>query len=351
MTGYTIQEIAELTGSQIVGDPNKRITHVADLESAEETDASFFSNPRYIQAMKESKAGAVFVHPQVHKELPPKNGISYLLNDDPSRAFQKLVELFIPHKDTHTSFEGIHPTAVIHPTAKVDPSCHVGPFAVIEAHVTIAEKTTIGSHTYVGPYSSIGTNCLIQPHVTIRERTQIGSRVVIQPGAVIGSCGFGYTQDKQGKHIKLNQVGTVVIEDDVEIGANTTIDRSRFKATTIGRGTKIDNLVQIGHGVTIGPDNLIIAQTGVAGSASTGKHVILAGQSAVAGHIHLADGVIVAAKAGVTKSLDKPGKYNGIPALPLDEYNRMSVHQRRLSSYHEALKKLEAKVDQLLNET
>src|SRR5690606_21173811 len=142
--------------------------------------------------------------------------------------------------------------------------------------------------------------------------------------------GFGYTQDKQGNHIKLNQVGTVVIEDDVEIGANSTIDRSRFKETRIGQGTKIDNLVQIGHGVKVGKNNIIISQSGIAGSSSTGTNVIIAGQVAVNGHIHITDNVIIAGKSGVSKSITKPGKYNGIPALPLDEYNRNTVYLRSI---------------------
>ena len=253
-----------------------------------------------------------------------------------------MVELFCPYADVLTGFQGIHPTAVIHPEATLAEGVEVGPGSVIDAGATIGRGTKIGAQVYIGPHSSIGENGTIMPRVTIRERTLIGNRVILQPGCVIGSCGFGYTQDKEGRHIKLNQVGRVVIEDDVEIGANSTIDRSRFKETRIGRGTKIDNLVQIGHGVVIGSDNIIIAQTGLAGSSSTGRHVILAGQSAVAGHIHLTDGVLLAAKAGASKSITKPGKYNGIPAVPLEEYNRNTVYLRRIESLVKRVEALEA---------
>jgi UDP-3-O-[3-hydroxymyristoyl] glucosamine N-acyltransferase len=337
---FTVEQIAKLTQSDIKGDPSKVITNVADLESADEHDASFLANPRYEGAMKKSKAGVIFIDPS----SPQPDGKTYLLNQDPSRAFQAAVELFCPQHNEPASFKGIHATAVIHPTASLGAHVTIGPYAVIDEGAIIGENTQIGSHAFIGPHSRIGTDTHIYPHVTVRERTQIGSRVIIQPGAVIGSCGFGYTQDHQGRHIKLNQIGIVVIEDDVEIGANTTIDRSRFKETRISRGSKIDNLVQIGHGVTIGPDNIVIAQTGIAGSTSTGRHVILAGQTAIAGHIHITDNVVVAAKSGVSKSIEKPGKYNGIPTMPLEEYNRNTVYLRSIHKIVARLKSLEEKL-------
>jgi UDP-3-O-[3-hydroxymyristoyl] glucosamine N-acyltransferase len=175
----------------------------------------------------------------------------------------------------------------------------------------------------------------------------IGNRVILQPGVVIGSCGFGYTTDKQGRHAKLNQVGGVHIEDDVEIGANTTIDRSRFKMTIVRRGTKIDNLVQIGHGSIIGSDNMIVAQAGIAGSVETGSHVVLAGQCGIAGHVKLGKGVIMIAKSGVDKSLPEGGKYGGAPAVPLAEHNRTQVYLRNIEKYIKQLKALEARMDKL----
>lgn len=345
---FTLEEISKLTGSKLQGNPLSRVTNVADLESASESDISFLGNPRYEGAMKKSKAGAIFIQPHYAESAAIKDlACAFLFHEEPSRAFQTLIELFVPDAKTFTGFTGIHPSATLHPTATIEENVSIGPGAVIDAHVRIQKNTVIGALVYIGPYVEIGQSCHIMPHAVLRERTHLGNRVIIQPGAVLGSCGFGYTQDKEGRHIKLNQVGTVVIEDDVEIGANTTLDRSRFKETRISRGTKIDNLVQIGHGVTLGSDNIIISQAGIAGSSSTGKHVIIAGQAAVAGHIHITDGVMLAAKSGISKSITKPGKYNGIPAVPLDEYNRNTVYLRRIEDMAKSIKLLQAELKRL----
>lgn len=338
---FSLAELAALTNSRLIGNPKHIISGVADLETATDQDASFFSNPRYLQAMKKSKAGVIFVD----SLTPLLEGRNYLISDQPSRAFQQFVDTLHPSRQSPSGFNGIHPTAVIHETASLEEGVSVGPYAVVDEGVSIGQGTFIGAGTYVGPGSAIGRDCLIHPHVSIREGCRIGNRVIIQPGAVIGSCGFGYTTDHRGRHIKLNQVGNVVIEDDVEIGANAAVDRARFKETRIGQGSKIDNLVQIGHGVVLGPYNIIVAQTGIAGSSSTGRHVVLAGQVAVAGHLHLDDGVTVAGKSGVTKSLST-GKYGGIPAVPLQEYNRNQVFLRHIEQYVDQLKSLAKQMHQ-----
>lgn len=195
--------------------------------------------------------------------------------------------------------------------------------------------------------ATIGSDCHLYPNAIVRERCQIGNRVILQPGAVIGSCGFGYTTDNRGRHSKLNQVGIVIIEDDVEIGANTTIDRSRFKATVIGRGTKIDNLVQIAHGVVIGQDNIIVSQTGIAGSTRTGNWVIIGGQVAITGHITIADRVMIAARTGISKSITEAGKYGGLPAVPLKEHQRHSVYLRNIEKYVKEIKELQDRLFEL----
>lgn len=324
---FTLAELAEKTQSKLVGNPNHRINNVADLDSATENDVSFLGNPNYEKAMRASKAGVVFIQANIAIE----EGKNYLINENPSRAFQEIIETIVG-EDIHltTGFEGIHPTAVIHETAKLGKNVSVGPHAVVDKDVVIGDNTTICAGVYIGLKVTVGSNCYFYPHVTVRERSVIGDRVILQPGAVIGSCGFGYTTDARGIHTKLNQVGNVVIEDDVEIGANTTIDRSRFKSTKISKGTKIDNLVQIGHGVVVGEHNIIVAQSGIAGSTTTGKHVIIAGQVAIAGHLTIADGVVIAGKSGVSKSILKAGKYGGIPVMPIQEYNRNSVILRNI---------------------
>lgn len=342
---FHLENLAKQTNCTLVGDPQHIISDVADLETATPQDASFFSNPRYQQAMKNSQAGVIFVD----SDAPLLNGKNYLISDQPSRAFQQVVEIFHPSRSHPSGFKGIHPTAVIHETVQLGEGVSLGPYAVLDEGVTVEDYTFIGAGTYIGPYTKIGYSCLVHPHVTIREDCVIGNRVIIQPGAVIGSCGFGYTADEQGKHVKLNQVGNVIIEDDVEIGANTTIDRSRFKSTQVSQGSKLDNLVQLGHGVRIGPHNIIVAQTGIAGSTSTGRHVVLAGQVAVAGHLHLSDGVMVAGKSAIAKSLP-PGQYRGIPAIPMSEFKRNYVFLRHIEKYVNQIKELTQRIEKLENQ-
>ncbi len=335
----SLLELASLTKSRLVGHPDHLINNVSDLKTATEHDVSFLSNLRYQHALKETRAGVIFVDATIQLI----EGKNYLISESPSNAFQQVVEFLFPPRQSPSGFKGIHPTAVIHETAILAKGVTIGPHAVIDEGVRIEEGTFIGAGVYIGPNSAVGQSCLIYPNVTIREDSQIGNRVIIQPGAVIGSCGFGYLTDHEGKHQKLNQVGNVIIEDDVEIGANTTIDRARFKYTKIKKGSKIDNLVQLGHGVEIGEHNIIVAQTGIAGSTSTGRYVVLAGQVAVAGHLHLEDGVTVAGKSGITKSLPS-GKYGGIPAIPIDQYNRNQVFLRKIEHFVEQLKKLSEQI-------
>jgi UDP-3-O-[3-hydroxymyristoyl] glucosamine N-acyltransferase len=269
---YTLAELSVLCDAQLIGDPNHLISGVDTLEDATASDASFLANPRYVEAMKKSKAGVICID----AKAPLQEEKNYLICKDPCRAVQIIAELFI--KKDSSGFSGVHPTAIIHSTALIGPDVTIGPYAVIDKNVRIGARTYIGPHVTIGFSTDIGTDCYIHPHCTVREHCHLSNRVILQPGAVIGSCGFGYTTNQLGQHIKLEQLGTVVLEDDVEIGANTTIDRARFKITRIRKGTKIDNLVQIAHNVEIGEHNLIAAQTGIAGSAKTGKYVMMGGQ-------------------------------------------------------------------------
>ncbi len=354
---FTLDELAKLTNSTLFGDPQKIITNVADLESANSNDASFLSNPDfetaplrfYEKAMQKSQAGVIFISPDIVRN----EGRNFLVVDNPSKAFQIVVEAFLGSvasgsNEIASDFEKVHPTAVIHPTASVGKEVSIGPHSVIDKYAVISDRSFIGAGCYIGSESTIGEDCCIQPGVTIRERCRIGNRVILQPGVVIGSCGFGYAPNASGCHIKIKQLGNVVIEDDVEIGANTTVDRARYKETIIGRGTKVDNLVQIGHGAVIGPHNIIVAQTGIAGSSKTGKYVVIGGQAAVAGHISIADKVMIAGRAGVSKSIVEPGsKYAGIPAFPIDEYQRNSVYLRNIKTYIEEIKELKRRIEAL----
>lgn len=334
---FTLAELAAKTAAQLIGSPNAVITGVNTLEEATQEDASFLANSRYAHAMKQSVAGVVCVAPGIH--LP--EGKNYLVSENPSRIFQMIAELLIP--TGKSGFRGIHPTAVVHESVKIGKGVTIGPYAVIDRDVTIGDETVISPHVCIGHEVQIGTHCYLHPSSIVRERCKLGNRVVLQPGAVIGSCGFGFIPDATGRFQKLEQIGIVILEDDVEIGANTTIDRSRFKATIVKQGSKLDNLCQVAHNVEIGEHNVIAAQTGIAGSSKTGKYVMLGGQVGVVGHVVLDDHVMVASRAGISKSL-KSGKYRGSPALPLQEYQRQEVHVRKIGEYLERIKELEKKV-------
>lgn len=341
MKKYTLQELAELTDSKLEGTPHYSITSFAELETAQENDISFFARPkydhvRYEKALNETKAGAIFVD----EKTPLTPGKNFLIHPTPSLAFQKILEIMQP--PPKSAFSGIHETAIIPESCQIGKDVTIGPYTVLDHSVVIGDRTQIASGCNLGAGTQIGSDCTIHPRVTL-QHTTIGNRVTIQPGAVIGSCGFGYQTDERGVHTHLKHLGRVVIEDDVDIGANTAIDRARFKETRIKRGTKIDNLVQIAHGVKVGEGNLIVSQTGIAGSTETGSHVVLGGQVAVNGHIKLCSGVIITAKSGVSKSITKPGKYGGVPVTPLADYNRNSVHLRNIEKQIKRISELEKK--------
>ncbi len=342
---YTLLNLSTLTGAKLVGDPNQIITGIDALETATSQDASFLANLKYRQAMHASKAGVICID----SSIPLDEGKNYLVSSDPSRTFQIIATHLLTAQYNHSGFEGIHPTAVIHPTATIGNNVRIGPYTVIDQGCCIGDNTTLSAHVSIGPGVSIGSNCLIHPHVTVRERCILGNRVILQPGAVIGSCGFGYLTSAAGKHTKIDQIGICVLEDDVEIGANTTIDRARFKVTRISQGTKIDNLVQIGHNVEIGPDNIIVSQTGIAGSSKTGRNVIIGGQAGIVGHIEIPDGTMIATRGGVSKTLTQAGKYSGSPCMGLGEYNRQQVHLRKIAEYVKQIESLEKRLQALEN--
>lgn len=339
---WPLWKLAEITGAKIQGDPEYQITSVADLESATASDASFLSNPLYAPLLKKTAAGVVCLD-SAAQQLPGKN---YLICENPSLAFQKIAELLYGDRKP-TGFTGIHPTAVIHESAKIAPNVTICPHAVIDANVEIGAGTIVGPFTYIGADVHVGESCILHAHSVVREYCWLGNRVILQPGAVVGSCGFGYSTNEKGEHIKLNQIGNVVLEDDVEIGANTTIDRARFKTTRVAKGTKIDNLVQIAHNVELGEHNILAAQTGVAGSSKTGRNVIMGGQVGIVGHVEIAPFTFLATRSGVSKSLPKGGKYAGGPVVSIADHNKMQVHFRKIDEYAKRIEALEARLNSL----
>lgn len=314
----TIQEIIDLTGATLSqGNLDYSVTGVASLDEASSEEISFLGNEKYFQDFLVTQAGVVFVP----ANLPQKPANPILLEvENPSFAFAAVVKV-LATKQRSISY-GVHPGAYVAEDVVMNPdkvSIKVG--AVIESGCSIGDGTEIGSGVVICEGSKIGENCLIYPNVTIREHCQIGDRVILQPGCVIGSDGYGY-ELVDGKHTKVDQVGIVVLEDDVEIGANTAIDRARFGKTIIGEGTKVDNLVQIAHNVQTEKHCLIVSQSGLAGSSKLGNYVTVAAQAGVGGHIKIGDQAVLAGRAGATKSLSGGAAYSGFPARPMSEEAR-----------------------------
>lgn len=345
---FTLAQLATLTGSTFFGNPDQEFSGFDELKTAKCSDVSFLANLRYKEAMHQSEAGAICIDTSI-EVLEGKN---YIISQNPSATFQEIINLFFDRKKNQTGFKGIHPSAVIHPTVKIGENVEIGPFVSIDQESVIESGTKILSHVSIGPNVKIGENCLIYPNVTIREGCILKNRVILQAGAVIGSCGYGYNTTAERIHQKLEQIGIVILEDDVEVGANTTIDRARFKSTLISQGTKIDNLVQIGHNVNLGKHNLIVSQTGIAGSTKTGDHVIMGGQCGIVGHIEIAANTILTTRSGVSKSIETPGIYGGSPIMPLKEHNRQQVLLRNIEDLNKKIKTVESnltKKNDLLN--
>jgi len=338
----TLAEIAQIVEGEVVGDKNLVITGLSGIQEAKQGDLSFVANSKYVPFIKTTKASALIVP----RDLTV-SGKACIRTDNPSLAFAHIFSKLIKQEPYH--MKGVHPTAVIAPDSILGKNVAVGPYTVVENNVRIGDDTTIYSGCYIGSGTSIGHNSLIYPHVTILERVVIGNNVIIHSGTVVGSDGFGY-EFVNGHHEKIPQTGTVIIEDEVEIGANVTIDRARFDRTFIGRGTKIDNLVQIAHNVEIGENCIIISQTGISGSVKIGKGAILAGQSGIVGHVTIGEGAIITAQAGVTKSVPPHTKVWGYPAKPHEQAKRVNAHLQRLPEYYKLLKELQQKLEALEKE-
>jgi len=338
----TLSELARLADGDIVrGGLDWSYTGMAALDAAAPTDISFLGNEKYRGLFLATCAGAVLV-PRGESDGPETTAL--IAVDNPSLAFAAVVKHFAA---TSRPFEpGIHPRASVDPTAKLDPTkvrVHAG--AVVMAGAVIGDGSDIGPNVVIGVDVVIGCDCLLHANVSVRERCVLGDRVILQPGAVVGADGYGY-EFVNGRHLKIDQVGIVEIGSDVELGANSTIDRARFGKTVIGEGTKIDNLVQIGHNVVIGNHCLVIAQTGMAGSSRLGNYVTVAAQSGVAGHVMVGDKAVLGARTGVTSNLKGGVTYLGNPAQPFADEQKQRALVRRLPKMVEDLKRLKRDRDQ-----
>ncbi|MCD6134039.1 MAG: UDP-3-O-(3-hydroxymyristoyl)glucosamine N-acyltransferase [Candidatus Omnitrophica bacterium] len=337
---FTLSEIAKLVRGTVVGDATIVISGISGIKEARRGDITFLANPKYLSLAKTTKASAIITSLEVNGDIKKP----LIKTDNPSLAFAKVVSLVAPNSIQCP--QGIHPTALIAEEVKLGENVAIGPYTIIEKGAVIGKGAIIYGGCYIGHYSRVGDNTLIYPHVSIRERVEIGKRVIIHSGTVIGSDGFGFATVK-GVQKKIPQIGTVVIEDDVEIGANVTIDRARFDKTIIGRGTKIDNLVQIAHNVIVGENSIIVAQAGISGSTVIGNGTILAGQAGIVGHIQIGEGAIVAAQAGVTKSVPPNTKVSGYPAKPHEVAKRVNACVQRLPFLYKRVKELEAELEKL----
>ena len=336
----TIAEIAAQLRGELIGDGSLPITGLSSAENARPGDLTFAEKEAYFAAAEESPAAAIIV------SGPFTSSKKVLIRVPNARvAVARLLPTFFPPEE-HP--HGIHPSAVIHGTAQIDPTAHLGPNCVIGARVRVGARSVLLGGNQIGPDCQLGEEVCLYPNVVLYSRTQIGNRVAIHAGTVIGSDGYDYVFD-EGRHRKVLQVGNVVIEDDVEIGANAAVDRAALNSTVIGQGTKIDNLVHVAHNVVMGKHCLIMGQCGFAGSVRLGDYCVVASQSGVAGHLMLGRQSMVGAKSGVMRDVPEGGKVLGIPAMPDKQMKRQWIRMQQLPDMILRLQELERQVRELQN--
>lgn len=334
-----LKELARLVNGKAVGDSETIVTGVAGIMEAKKGDITFVAHPKYARNIRQTKASAIVLAKPHEKCFIPM-----LVVENPQYAFSRIISYF--HLKPYSP-KGVSPKAVIGKDITLGKDLSIHPFVTIEDRVKIGNRVTIYPWVYIGDDSKIGEDCIIYPNVTIMKKIFIGKRVIIHSGTVIGSDGYGYVS-YNGKHHKIPQVGEVLIEDDVEIGSNVSVDRATLGKTIIKRGTKIDNLVQIAHNVKIGEDSIIIAQVGISGSSEIGNNVILAGQAGVADHVMIGDDSRVGAQSGVNKDIESKQKVMGNPYMPYGKFlrsyalfTRLPEIKDQLKAHEERLKKLE----------
>ncbi len=340
----SLKEIAQIIDGELIGDSGIVITGVSGIKEAREGDITFIANPKYKSLVNSTRASAIIIS----EEEQIKADIALIQTKDPSLAFARVLGIF--SKETvNRPPVGIHESAIIGKNVQLGKDVAIQAYAVIEDDAKIGDRAVIYPGVYIGRGVQIGSDTVIYSQVSIRERVIIGDKVIIHNGTVIGSDGFGYSM-LNGVYHKIPQVGMVVIEDDVEIGANVTIDRARFDKTLIGKGTKIDNLVQIAHNVVIGPNSILVAQTGISGSVTVGKNVILAGQAGVVGHLNIGDNSIIGAQSGIIKDLPPGSRVVGSPARSFGLAKRIQVFIKRLPELFKKIVDLEKKIKNLERE-
>lgn len=329
-------DLAKLIGADFDGNGDFLIEGMNSLSDACDKDVSFIVSEKYLEQLSSTKAQVIIVPIEIKDKLPP--GKTYIYCDNPNVAFSKIVGMFTtPHSEYKP---GIHSSAIIGKGVKIPGSCYIGANVIIENEVILGEDSSILAGVFIGENSEIGSNCRIYPNCVIREKTQIGNNVIIHPGVIVGSDGFGYEITSDGI-VKIPQIGIVKIEDNVEIGANSTIDRARFGTTLIKKGVKIDNLVHVAHNVEVGENSMLIAQSGIAGSSKIGKNVIIAGQAGVSHGIKIGDGALISGQAGITKDIPPKTRWAGTPAIELRDWMAIFLCPKQIKKQKEKIGELE----------
>lgn len=329
----TLAGLADRLEGEVRGDPARVVRRVCTLEEAGPDDLSFLTSSKYLESARASGAGAIVTDAAAAERLSQ----DLLIVDNPHLVVANLLRLFAPERHVRP---GVHPSAVIAATAVIDAEASVGPFCVVGERAEIGGGTVLAAHVVIGDDCSVGEDCLLHPQVTLYERSRVGGRCILHSGVVIGGDGYGFATS-EGRHHKLEHLGRAVLEDDVEIGANSAVDRGLLGETRIGAGTKIDDLVMVAHNVQVGRNCLLVAQAGIAGSARLGDNVTVAGQSGIIGHVEIGDGVVVATKSAVLKGVDAGKQVAGIPAIELSRWRRQQAVAARLGEIRTRLRALE----------
>ena len=336
-----LAEIARKMQCELHGDGEQEISRVVGIEEAEPGDLTFLSNPKYLPKLKTTRASAIILSKDA-----PVIPISTLRSVNPYLTFAKSIELFY---SPPRPGRGIHPTAIIAPSAKIGTNSSIGPYVVIGEGVSIGNNCTLHPHVVISDGASIGDNFIAHSSVSVREHCEIGNSVILQDGVVIGADGFGFAKMGDGSYYKITQSGRVVLEDDVEVQANATIDRAAIGETRIRKGAKVDNLVQVGHGSKVGVNTLLCAQVGLAGSTDVGDNVILTGQVGVAGHCRIGDGVIATAQSGIPSDVEAGKLVSGYPAIDNKLWLKSSVLFSKLPEINKRIRELEQKIEKLVS--
>ncbi len=338
-----LDELAAFLGARLKGEGSVELSGLAELKTAGPSDLAFLSNPKYAPDLAYTEAGAVLLSEADAAKAPPS--LKLLVSKNPYRDMALAAAKYFARRELPA--EGVHPTAVVSVDAKIAPGCRVGAFCVVEKGASLGPRCVLHPFSFVGAYASLDEDCLLHPYAAVTEGSVLGKRVILQAGAVIGADGFGFAPDPPRGYVKIPQMGNVILEDDVEVQANACVDRGALGPTVVGRGTKIDNLVQVGHNVRIGRNTVLVSQTGISGSTVIGDWVTFAGQSAAAGHLRVGDQAVSTGQSGIGKDVASKAIVSGSPAVPMMEHHRGLAEMQRLPELKKRVKALEARLAEL----